>query len=122
MPSVIKCNVTDCSYNGNAICSKQDVHVSGSGANRQEDTACKSFAKGGDAINQVQTSTLSSSFGGGIYSGSAATQTSVGCSVTNCTYNTGTSCNKNEISIDSLTAPGSCMRADQTCCHSFREK
>lgn len=122
MPSLIKCKVTDCGYNGGEICSKQDIYVSGDHAGKEEDTSCKSFTNSGGAVNSAYGHAMSNSFGGGAFSNAVAPHTDIACSVSNCSYNTGRSCSKNEIVVDLLTTPGNCQSPDQTCCDSFQEK
>ncbi len=109
----IKCDVTDCGYNSDYLCAKNEIHVSGNNANRQEDTSCKSFTTDKSVTSNSTYSTMMTS-SMGTMSGNAT----ISCDVMNCTYNENARCDKTSIVVDSLSS--SVGTHDQTACASFK--
>lgn len=97
----LKCNVQNCMYNDDKLCSKGDIMIGGRDASKPNETCCESFReRTGSASNSV---------------GHACKKIDVDCEATKCVFNEECKCNAHEIGIGGNNA----CSCGETECASF---
>lgn len=99
----LNCDVANCAYNKNELCSLNSIDVGGKRAKECESTCCSSF------VNQSQGSFSSDA-------GEASPQTEIACKAENCDYNSDCKCHAESINVagDYASSEG------ETCCATFK--
>lgn len=95
----LKCAATNCSYNVEHCCSKGDIMVGGSQAEKRCDTCCESFV---DRSKDTYKSALDH----------ACRTISIDCEACNCSYNSGYKCHAAKVDIGGA---GACNCGDTEC-------
>lgn len=103
--TILDCNVSNCMYNADKKCSKNNILVEGREASMPHETCCSSFRElsSGSARNAISQ---------------PKTTLDVQCKATNCTFNGDSICRADHIGINGVNA---CVVAE-TECSSFRCK
>jgi hypothetical protein len=100
----LRCGVTNCVYNNDALCDKSVIKVSGDHADTPKETCCSSF-------HDSKGSTRNKS------AGMATLETIIACSAKNCSYNEHEKCNARSIEVAGRGASDS----EETLCSTFHE-
>ena len=101
----LRCAAVNCTYNKDRYCSKGDIMVGGSQAEKSVETCCESFV---DKSRDSYKSALDH-----------PSQTiSIDCEAVKCVYNTDYRCKAEKVDIKGNTA----CKAEDTICATFKEK
>ena len=103
----LKCQVENCTYNKERLCSKGDIMVSGKHAHKTDDTCCESFIQEREG-HESYTSSLSH----------PSKVISIDCEAVKCMYNSNYKCVADHVDIRGL---GACD-CKETSCATFKEK
>ena len=103
----LKCQVENCTYNKEKLCSKGDIMVGGKHACSTEDTCCESFAQKREGRDSY-TSALDH----------PSKIISIDCEAVKCMYNKNYKCIAERVDISGL---GACD-SRETACATFKEK
>ena len=98
------CNAKNCSYNVKHKCTKNDIKVQGSTADRKADTCCASFKE--DSCSAKN------------HTGSPNDKLNIMCYAKNCVYNDNHDCTADNVEITGAIA----SEYKQTSCSSFKNK
>ncbi|MCI8991474.1 MAG: DUF1540 domain-containing protein [Eubacterium sp.] len=98
----LKCTVTNCLYNEDKLCSKDDITVEGKNATDKDSTCCGSFRE--RTGNSMKNS-----------ASHASQMTDVDCEAVNCTYNESCKCKADSIDINGSSA----CQCEETRCQTF---
>lgn len=99
----LDCSVTNCTYNSDNSCKRNDIKVEGNEAHMASETNCSSFVPKGCGCGASNMSEC------------AKKDTDVSCSATSCIYNESKKCSANHIGIAGTDAGNS----SDTLCRSF---
>ena len=98
----LECSVTNCRYNKEHGCIRENISVGGAGASSTSETCCDSFEeRKGDSYSNV--------------TGEASPTSTIDCKATDCTYNNECKCHAGKISVEGSSA----CHCDQTECATF---
>ena len=101
----LRCAAVNCSYNKDRYCSKGDIMVGGSQAEKSVETCCESFfQKRGEGLSNATSH--------------PSTTISVDCEASKCVYNANYKCTAEHVEISGSGADTS----RETCCSTFKEK
>lgn len=105
--SELKCGVENCFYNCEKLCSKGEICVGGTHANRCDDTCCENFARKKAGMDSFTSSISHPSI-----------HVSIDCEAEKCIYNEHYKCMADHVDI---SGRGSGSSKEDTCCKTFRE-
>ena len=100
----LDCTVTNCSYNENKLCKRDNITVGGQTAIKPSETVCESFYPRG-------TNTMTS-----LDSKGPKQETNIACNAVTCVYNEGKKCTAEHIQIAGVKA----VTSGETECGSFQ--
>lgn len=106
----LKCSVTTCRHNQNALCSLQKIQVDGPAAMESRETCCGSYAE--------RTKSAKNESGCGC--GAANERTDIHCSAAHCAYNESRKCRAESVSVGGCCADPSAV--SETACCTFRPR
>lgn len=101
----LKCDVKNCAYNKQQLCSKGDIMVGGKTATSPKETRCESFR---DKDNDHFVSSFDH----------PSSSISIDCEATNCKHNSDYRCVSDEVTIRGCTA----CSCKETLCSTFADK
>ena len=111
----LKCDVKQCKYNCDSLCSKQHIDVDGINSKSKKDTQCSSFEYCNPSDYNYEFSTLEQK---------PTEQTEVYCDVIQCVFERGQKCYADKVVIKNLqnSTDGNKTTAAITHCQTFESK
>ena len=103
----LKCQVENCTYNKEKLCSKGDIMVGGKHATNMQETCCESFAEKREGHDSYTSSLQHPS-----------KVISIDCEAQNCVYNSNYKCHAEHVDIKGCGADN----CKETTCATFKEK
>lgn len=101
---ILNCTVTNCNYNKDRMCCKEQINVEGNAAEDKTSTACGSFKEGTDTYSNTCKC-----------SSEPERKTGIACEAEKCTYNDNKNCTAGHVEIEGCNA----KCCSETMCASF---
>lgn len=104
----VECHVDNCRHYSNNLCSLDKIKVDGPAAKEKSQTCCLSFA---ERNNSMENSTAAAD---------AAPDTGIHCKADNCTYNSASKCNADNVTVGCVCAGVTSKSGTE--CSTFQER